>query len=337
MAFNMRPGSFDAVSPAYYFGLSSETLEAELDQLGADATVADVASRVRQSRNENEKIWMQDIKTQLADQLNLPMAFYEGGQHVTPNPFGEEPTYAQALLEIQRDTAMYNLYTEWFGFMRSLHSGDNPLQCMNFSFIGGRSARYGSWGILETMNQDTALIPAPKYRAIVENLKPGCSVCQIITIPAGWSGIASNVNPSNTSLGALLNPISSDLVILKNFEGTYLPGSGTNTLQNWDSNSGYIVKMSDQNNLTITGSSSVSPSVQLTLGWNLLPVKTGCAITCEIFEEILSGHLEIITEIAGTNVYWPQMEIKTLENLLPGKAYFIKVDADIILDFPSCE
>ncbi len=262
---------------------------------------------------------MQDIKTQLADQLNLPMAFYEGGQHVTPNPFGEEPTYAQALLEIQRDTAMYNLYTEWFGFMRSLHSGDNPLQCMNFSFIGGRSARYGSWGILETMNQDTALIPAPKYRAIVENLKPGCSVCQIITIPAGWSGIASNVNPSNTSLGALLNPISSDLVILKNFEGTYLPGSGTNTLQNWDSNSGYIVKMSDQNNLTITGSSSVSPSVQLTLGWNLLPVKTGCAITCEIFEEILSGHLEIITD------------------LLPGKAYFIKVDADIILDFPSCD
>ncbi len=337
MAFNMRPGSFDAVSPAYYFGLSSETLEAELDQLGPNATVADVATRVRQSRDENEKIWMLDIKTQLADQLNLPMAFYEGGQHITPNPFGEEPTYAQALLDIQRDTAMYNLYTEWFGFMRSLHSGDNPLQCMNFSFIGGRSARYGSWGILETMDQDTALIPAPKYRAIVENLKPGCSVCQIITIPVGWSGISSYVNPSNNNIEALINPISSNLIILKNFEETYYPGSGINTLQNWDSNSGYIIKMNQENALTLNGSAFVSPAKQLFQGWNILPVKAGCSLTCVMIEEKLSGHLEIITEIAGNSLYWPVMEIKSLENLLPGKAYFIKVDADVMLDFPECE
>ncbi len=174
MAFNIRPGSFDAVSPAYYFGLTTGRLEAELDSLGAIATVADVAVRVRQSRNENEKVWMQDIKTQLADPLHLPMAFYEGGQHITPNPFGEEPTYAQALLDIQRDTSIYNLYNEWFEFMRSLHSGLQPLQCMNFSFIGGRSARYGSWGILETMDQDTAVIPAPKYKAITNNMQAGC-------------------------------------------------------------------------------------------------------------------------------------------------------------------
>jgi hypothetical protein len=337
MAFNMRPGSFDAVSPAYYFGLSSASLEAELDQLGADATVADVATRVRQSRNENEKIWMQDIKTQLADQLNLPMAFYEGGQHVTPNPFGEEPTYAQALLDIQRDTAMYNLYTEWFGFMRSLHSGNNPLQCMNFSFIGGRSARYGSWGILETMNQDTALIPAPKYRAIVENLKPGCSACQVIIIPEGWSGVSGFVVPSNTNIQTLLNPVSADFIILRNFEVTYFPGSGINTLQNWDSNSGYIIKMNQENTLTLNGSAFVSPEKQLFQGWNILPVKSGCSVSCEKIEEKLTGHLIAITQIAGNNLYWPVMEIKSLEQLLPGKAYFIKVDADVMLDFPLCK
>jgi hypothetical protein len=174
IAINMRPNSFDAVAPTYYFGLSSETLEAELDALGANATVSDVVSRVRASSNENEKVWMQAIKTDLADELNLPMAFYEGGQHITPNPFGDEPTYAQALLDIQRDTAMYNLYTEWFDFLRTLQSGNKPLECMNYSFIGGLSARYGSWGILETLNQDTALIPAPKYKAIIDNQHLGC-------------------------------------------------------------------------------------------------------------------------------------------------------------------
>jgi len=175
IAFNMRPGSFDAVAPAYYFGLSSESLEAELDILGINATIADVTSRVRQSRNENEKIWMLDIKTQLADPLNLPMHFYEGGQHITPTPFGEIPTYENALLDVQRDTSMYNMYIEWYGFLKTLQSGNTPLELMNFSFIGGRSARYGSWGILETMDQDTALIKAPKYTATIESMaQSGC-------------------------------------------------------------------------------------------------------------------------------------------------------------------
>ncbi len=174
IANNMQAGSFDTVAPAFYFGLSSESLEAELDALGENATVTDVASRVRQSRNENEKVWMQEIKTQLADPLNLPMSFYEGGQHITPNPFGLTPTYEQALLDIQRDTSMYNLYNEWFDFVRTLQVGSEPLQCMSFAFVGLRSARYGSWGILETMDQDTSLIPAPKYKAILENMHSGC-------------------------------------------------------------------------------------------------------------------------------------------------------------------
>lgn len=198
ITFNMEVGSFDLVSPTYYFGLSNETLEAELDALGPQATVADVAQRVRQSREEAEKPWMLAIKSELADPLGLPMAFYEGGQHITPNPFGEEPTYAQALLDIQRDSTMYNLYNEWFAFMRTLQSGDNPLNCMNFSFIGQRSARYGSWGILETMNQDTALIPAPKYKALMENIFPGC-----------FNMTNVNVNPALPQLKVFPNPACS--------------------------------------------------------------------------------------------------------------------------------
>ncbi|MEZ4908375.1 MAG: T9SS type A sorting domain-containing protein [Saprospiraceae bacterium] len=171
---NMREGSIDAVSPAYYFGLSDENLEAELDILGSEATVQDIASRVRESREYNEKVWIKKIKEGIADPLNLPLMFYEGGQHITPTPFGEEPTYADALLAIQRDTAIYNLYNEWFEFMRTLQSGDNPLTLMNFSFVSNRSAKYGSWGILETLDQDTSIIPAPKYKSIMENIHHGC-------------------------------------------------------------------------------------------------------------------------------------------------------------------
>ncbi len=196
IAFNMTPGSFDAVSPTYYFGLGDEADEA-LDALGAAATVSDIAFWARYTRDNSEKIWMQEIKTTIADSLNLPMAFYEGGQHLTPTPFGAPPTYAQALIDIQRDPEMYILYDEWFDFVRTLQSGDEPLQLMNFSFVGGRSAQYGSWGILETMDQDTSLIPAPKYQATIDNMADAsCDLLKVKVIETSNKYIVYP-NPAN--------------------------------------------------------------------------------------------------------------------------------------------
>ncbi len=167
IAFNLRPGSFDAVAPAYYFGLS-EAADASLDALGAKATVADVANAVRKGWEVNEKPWMTAIHTQLAAKLGLPMVYYEGGQHLTPTPFGQEPTYAAALLAIQRDPVMAVLYREWLAFVKTLGRVQDPLVLMNFAFVGGRSAQYGSWGILESLDQDFDRIPAPKYQVLRE-------------------------------------------------------------------------------------------------------------------------------------------------------------------------
>lgn len=171
-AFNMTPRSFDAIGGTYYFGLGDDGHDA-LDALGASTTVEDIASVVR-NHWELEKNFISDIKTSLADPLDVPLIFYEGGQHLTPTPFGVVPSYEQALIDIQRDTAMYNLYNEWFGFIRTLQEGDKPIQCMNFSLISDRSAQYGSWGIWESMFQDTTIIPAPKLKAILENIDNSC-------------------------------------------------------------------------------------------------------------------------------------------------------------------
>ena len=176
--FNLTPGSLDAFALTYYFGLSGAA-DAALDTLGAAATTADIAFWARKTRTEEVEGWLLNQKQSIAVPLNLPMVFYEGGQHLTPTPFGEEPTYAQALLDVQRDTAMYNLYNEMYDFVRSLQTGEKPLQLMNFSFISSRSARYGSWGILETMDQDLSLIPAPKYQATIENMAKCLTVSEV--------------------------------------------------------------------------------------------------------------------------------------------------------------
>ena len=175
VVFNMRPKSFDAFSPAAYFGLSDES-DAILDSLGANATIADVAAEAQKSKILNEMGWMREQKRQIADSLKIPMLYYEGGQHLTPTPFGEEPTYANALVGIQRDESLYELYNEWFDFLRSLNTTSQPSLFMNFSFVSPRSARYGSWGILESITQDVNQLAAPKYKSIMEQIN-ACPAC----------------------------------------------------------------------------------------------------------------------------------------------------------------
>lgn len=65
------------------------------------------------------------------------MIFYEGGHHLTAHPFGELPSYENALNAIHRDSAIYNLYNEWFQKLRSLQNGNEPLLCMNFLLFMG--------------------------------------------------------------------------------------------------------------------------------------------------------------------------------------------------------
>ena len=167
---NMTPGSFDAIAPTFYFGLTESADEA-LDALGAAATAADIAFHARAGMSESLS-YIERHKTEMADPRGIPLVFYEGGQHLTPHPFGLEPTYGQALLDVQRDTSMFNMYNEWFDSLRTVQVGDTPLQLMHFSLVSQRSARYGSWGMLESMDQDTTVIPAPKYSSILANKAP---------------------------------------------------------------------------------------------------------------------------------------------------------------------
>lgn len=173
VAFNVDTTTYDFVSPTFYFGFTEEA-EAELDGLGANARVEDIARLARRSMSDGFN-YLSDIKTEVADRIGKPIACYEGGQHLTPNPFGVIPSYEQALVDVQRDTAMYNLYNEWFDLIRTLQDDDEPLALMNFSFVAPRSPQFGSWGLLETMDQDTAVIPAPKYKAVLENMAGACS------------------------------------------------------------------------------------------------------------------------------------------------------------------
>ncbi len=167
IVFNMRSGSFDAFSPAAYFGLPEDSLQSA----GAETTAQDILRLAKHSMLNESYEWTKSQKENIADVLGIPMLYYEGGQHLTPYPFGSEQPYNQALMDAQTDPGMYNLYTEWFDSLKSV-AGDSESLFMNFSFISPKSGKYGSWGVLESQfyqfppyNQS-----APKFQAILDNM-----------------------------------------------------------------------------------------------------------------------------------------------------------------------
>ncbi len=169
---NLKPGTVDAVGAAWYFGLSEEA-DAQLDRLGARARAADIDRLVRADWDNHEKKWIVAIRDQLVRPLGLSWVFYEGGQHLTAHPFGEEPAYAQALLDIQRSPLLTRLYQDWMAWLATLKSpGEPPVVLMHFSLVAPLSARYGSWGLVETLDQDTAQVPIPKWAALEPYLRP---------------------------------------------------------------------------------------------------------------------------------------------------------------------
>jgi hypothetical protein len=173
----LRPGSFDAFSPAAYFGFS-EAGYAALESLGASATAEDVLDWAREGMLHNSYAWTKSQHESIEAALGIPMIYYEGGQHLTPNPFGTDQPYNRALMEAQTHPKMYDLYREWLDSLKTFSNPTHPTLFMNFSFIGPKDGKYGSWGVLESQfgQGPPYRDSAPKYQALLDEMNPSTGV-----------------------------------------------------------------------------------------------------------------------------------------------------------------
>jgi len=157
---------------------------------------------------------------------------------------------------------------------------------------------------------------------------------QILNIPAGWSGVSSYVDPMNKGVEGIFAPYESDLVILASMSQFYYPAEDVNTIGNWDYHKGYQIKAENEFNVTLTGTRIHNPAIDLVEGWNLIPVLSSCEVPVE---NVFNGFepLEIVKQVAGPYLYWPEYNINTLESLLPGKAYFVASNDAGTVTYPS--
>jgi len=159
---------------------------------------------------------------------------------------------------------------------------------------------------------------------------------QILNIPAGWSDVSTYLDPLNKGVEGMFSPFDNDFIILSSMTDFYYPAVGVNTIGNWNFETGYQIKAANNLELTVAGTKTENPTLELVQGWNLIPVLNSCNNPAEELFNPIIEHLQIVKEVAGWGVYWPQFGVNTLGELIPGKAYFVLVDEDVELEFLPC-
>ncbi len=148
---------------------------------------------------------------------------------------------------------------------------------------------------------------------------------QGLNLMEGWQGISTALIPENPDVSMMFEPVIDEMVILYNQQGMFWPGENINSLGDWDTYNGYILKMAEDASLVVEGSVMEEYFVPLYQGWNLVPVFNEISV-----EELFAGvpGFYLAKEIAGTGLYWPLYNILNLPVFSKGKSYFVYMTED---------
>jgi hypothetical protein len=190
-------------------------------------------------------------------------------------------------------------------------------------------------------NQDGAL--TFQFHSDYSETRPGwkakvsCRMDQTLNMSAGWNGISTFIRPDDPGFEEFFSDILDELVILQNDDGIFWPDQNINTLGVWETSVGYQVKLKNDVVLNIPGTVTSDYKTELKAGWNCLPVISQCPVN---MEDLLAGsgtQIIFVMEVAGTGIFWPEMGISSLEQLQPGKSYYLKSAGGGLITFPVCD
>jgi hypothetical protein len=156
---------------------------------------------------------------------------------------------------------------------------------------------------------------------------------QIIELKEGWSGVSSYLQPDDPDLENLFS-LFPGVIFLFDEDGIFTPGGENNTIQFWDCNKGFAIKMNTENRLLIKGTTPQDNNITLTEGWNMIPVLSKQPVDVSF----ITGQypqISAIKEVAGKRIFLRNNNISTLTELLPGKSYYLFADEAFELDFDN--
>ncbi len=178
----------DLVSYPGYVALN----EGNYDTLNAYGNAA-TAEQVLAMLNENKSTdfyWMNEFKTLVSDVYEKDFVMYEGGQHITPEWFGLDTSYNQALYDAQLHPGMYSFYQDILNYYKDTLE---VTLFMNFTLSSLQENPFGSWGLLDNVFLES---PWPvKYQAVLDFIE-NCGPVVDAHIEADITNITITPNPT---------------------------------------------------------------------------------------------------------------------------------------------
>lgn len=160
---------------------------------------------------------------------------------------------------------------------------------------------------------------------------------QTINLNAGWNMISVDLNPNSTNLDTIFSSILSRIVMIKDGVGDiYIPSLNINTIGSWNNQNGYMAYLTQQSNLSISGTELYpqSTSISLQSGWNLIPYLRNSSMRIDSALASIDSNITIVKDNIG-NIYVPSFGINTIGNLVPGQAYMIYLSQVSTLNYPA--
>lgn len=159
---------------------------------------------------------------------------------------------------------------------------------------------------------------------------PQASQKELIT---GWNSFSYPLNPVENTFKLQFSGLTDNIIAFTNYDDVSFTGETIPDNFFIAANEGYILKSTQEMLLNYAGYQHEDKAFTLNEGWNMLPVLSDQpADPVQLFAK-KTGHLLMIKEIAGNKIFWPEYDIQTLEQLLPGNAYWVKVSEQVTVEF----
>lgn len=175
----------------------------------------------------------------------------------------------------------------------------------------------------------------PEFDVPVKMIVFPSSLTHTINVPQGLSAMSTYVIPLNNEFETIFDTLNDKVDVIHDIEShLYWPDQGINTIGEWNNEQGYIVSAKEAFQVKVYGLFEISQTVLLKEGWNLMPVLNTIPSSSFVVFRDIDEIIDIVEEVGGDKVYWPEQSIFTLTQLMPGQAYFIRVKEDCSVVFP---
>lgn len=159
---------------------------------------------------------------------------------------------------------------------------------------------------------------------------------QYIQLELSWSMFSTYLVPADASVPAVMAPVVSDIVLMKDGHGfIYWPLHGVNTIGNFKVGEGYNVKMYQPRELEVIGTPIVPElaTIYIPINWCILGYLRNTPAPIETMLASINSNIMLLKNSAGY-AYWPIFGLNQIGNLDPGQGYLMKSSAVTALVYP---